>query len=124
MPMYTTRDGTQIYYRDWGQGRPVVFSHGWPLTGDAWEGQMMFLRAHGFRAIAHDRRGNGRSDQPDYGNDVDTWADDLAGLLVLKYLADPFDSLYHIAFRLVLAAVIFGLQLAESFNGSLSEAQS
>ena len=81
MPMYTARDGTQIYYRDWGQGQPVLFSHGWPLTGDAWEGQMMFLRARGFRTIAHDRRGNGRSDQPETGNDVNTWADDLAGLI-------------------------------------------
>ena len=81
MPMHTTSDGTQIYYRDWGKGQPVLFSHGWPLTGDAWEGQMMFLRARGFRTIAHDRRGNGRSDQPDFGNDVDTWADDLAGLI-------------------------------------------
>lgn len=72
MPMHTTRDGTQIYYRDWGKGQPILFSHGWPLTGDAWEGQMMFLGAHGFRTIAHDRRGNGRSDQRDFGNDVDT----------------------------------------------------
>ena len=81
MPMLTTRDDVQIYYRDWGKGQPVLFSHGWPLTGDAWEGQMMFLRAHGYRTIAHDRRGNGRSDQPDFGNDVDSWADDLADLV-------------------------------------------
>lgn len=88
MPFHTTADGTQIYYRDWGKGQPIVFSHGWPLTGDAWEGQMMFLRAQGYRAIAHDRRGNGRSDQPDFGNDVDTWADDLAGLIEALDLED------------------------------------
>ncbi|MBV9842801.1 MAG: alpha/beta hydrolase [Sphingomonadaceae bacterium] len=88
MPMLTTRDGTQIYYRDWGKGQPVLFSHGWPLTGDAWENQMMFLRAHGYRVIAHDRRGNGRSDQPDFGNDVDSWADDLADLIAELDLED------------------------------------
>ena len=78
MPTITTRDGTQIYYKDWGQGQPVVFSHGWPLTSDAFEDQMMFLASHGYRCIAHDRRGHGRSSQPWDGNDMDTYADDLA----------------------------------------------
>jgi len=81
MPTIKTRDGTAIYYRDWGSGPPVVFSHGWPLTGAAWEAQMLFFNAKGYRTIAHDRRGNGSSDQPGIGNDVDTWADDLAELM-------------------------------------------
>ncbi|CAD6533220.1 Non-heme chloroperoxidase [Paraburkholderia hiiakae] len=81
MSTFTTRDGTSIYYKDWGSGRPVVFSHGWPLTADAWDAQMLFLVQNGFRTIAHDRRGHGRSDQPAKGNDMDTWADDLADLL-------------------------------------------
>ena len=80
MSMLTTRDGTQIYYKDWGSGPPVVFSHGWPLTADAWEAQMFHLASHGFRCIAHDRRGHGRSSQPWHGNDMDTYADDLAQL--------------------------------------------
>jgi non-heme chloroperoxidase len=76
----TTEDGTQIYYKDWGSGQPVVFSHGWPLNADAWEDQMVFLGLHGYRCIAHDRRGHGRSSQPWQGNDMDTYADDLAEL--------------------------------------------
>jgi non-heme chloroperoxidase len=81
MPTIKTRDGTSIFYRDWGSGPPVVFSHGWPLTGAAWEAQMLFFNAKGYRTVAHDRRGNGSSDQPGTGNDVDTWADDLADLM-------------------------------------------
>jgi len=81
MPTITTKDGTQIYYKDWGTGQPVVFSHGWPLSADAWEDQMIFLAARGYRCIAHDRRGHGRSDQTWDGNDMDTYADDLATLV-------------------------------------------
>ncbi len=81
MPTITTQDGTQIYYKDWGSGQPVVFSHGWPLSADAWEDQMFFLAARGYRCIAHDRRGHGRSSQPWHGNDLDTYADDLAALV-------------------------------------------
>ena len=77
----TTRDGTEIYYKDWGSGQPVVFSHGWPLSADAWDDQMIFLASHGFRCIAHDRRGHGRSSQPWKGNEMDTYADDLAELV-------------------------------------------
>lgn len=71
----------QLYFKDWGKGQPIVFSHGWPLTSDAWEDQMFFLSSHGYRCIAHDRRGHGRSSQPRYGNDLDTYADDLATLV-------------------------------------------
>jgi len=83
MGTITTRDGVSIYYKDWGypEGQPVVFSHGWPLTADAWEAQMLFLADHGFRCIAHDRRGHGRSGQPWTGNDMDHYADDLADLV-------------------------------------------
>ncbi len=81
MSEMTTKDGTQIYFKDWGTGRPVVFSHGWPLSADAWESQMVFLASHGYRCIAHDRRGHGRSGQPWGGNDMDTYADDLSALI-------------------------------------------
>lgn len=81
MSMITTKDSTQIYYKDWGTGQPVVFSHGWPLSADSWEAQMLFLAAKGYRCIAHDRRGHGRSSQPWNGNDMDTFADDLATLI-------------------------------------------
>ena len=81
MNTITAKDGTRIFYKDWGTGRPVVFSHGWPLNADAWDAQMLFLLQQGFRVIAHDRRGHGRSDQPAQGNDMDTYADDLAALL-------------------------------------------
>ncbi|TCK00924.1 alpha/beta fold hydrolase [Nocardia alba] len=81
MPIHTTNDGTEIYYKDWGSGRPVVLSHGWPLNSDSWEAQQMFLAANGYRVLAHDRRGHGRSTQTWDGNEMDTYADDLAGLL-------------------------------------------
>lgn len=80
MPTVTTKDKTEIYYKDWGTGQPIVFSHGWPLDADAWDSQMMFLGSRGYRVIAHDRRGHGRSSQPWSGNDMDTYADDLATL--------------------------------------------
>jgi len=88
MPTITTTDGTEIYYKDWGTGQPVVFSHGWPLSADAWEDQMLFLAGNGYRCIAHDRRGHGRSDQPWDGNDMDTYADDLAALVNTLNLKD------------------------------------
>ncbi len=81
MSTITMKDDTEIYFKDWGKGQPVVFSHGWPLTSDAWESQMFFLASNGYRCIAHDRRGHGRSSQPWNGNDMDTYADDLAEIL-------------------------------------------
>ena len=81
MGFVTTNDGTQIYYKDWGTGPPVVLSHGWPLSSDSWEAQMLFLAEHGYRCVAHDRRGHGRSSQPWDGNEMDTYADDLAALI-------------------------------------------
>jgi len=88
MSTITTKDGTEIYYKDWGKGPAVMFSHGWPLNADAWDGQMLFLAQNGFRAIAHDRRGHGRSSQPSSGNDMDTYADDLAALIEALDLRD------------------------------------
>jgi non-heme chloroperoxidase len=88
MGMITTKDGTQIYYKDWGSGQPVIFSHGWPLSADAWEDQMFFLASHGYQCIAHDRRGHGRSSQTWNGNDMDTYADDLAELVEALDLKD------------------------------------
>jgi non-heme chloroperoxidase len=83
MAYFKTKDGTDIYYKDWGSGQPVVFCHGWPLNSDSWESQMIFLAAQGYRCIAHDRRGHGRSSQPWQGNDMDHYADDLHQLIEL-----------------------------------------
>ncbi|HXM43961.1 MAG TPA: alpha/beta hydrolase [Bryobacteraceae bacterium] len=88
MATITTRDGTQIYYKDWGTGQPIVFSHGWPLTADDWDTQMLFFGQHGYRVIAHDRRGHGRSSQTWDGNEMDTYADDLAALFKVLDLKD------------------------------------
>jgi non-heme chloroperoxidase len=87
-PTIRTSDGTVIYYKDWGTGQPVVFSHGWPLSADAWDDQLMFVASNGYRGIAHDRRGHGRSSQPWNGNDLDTYADDLAELIEALDLHD------------------------------------
>ncbi len=88
MPTITTKDGTEIYYKDWGKGPVVTFSHGWPLSSDAWDGQMLFLAQNGFRVVAHDRRGHGRSSQASFGNDMDGYADDLAAVIEALDLKD------------------------------------
>ncbi len=88
MPTVTTNDGTQIYYKDWGTGQPIVFSHGWPLSADDWDTQMLFFLKRGYRVIAHDRRGHGRSSQTDGGHDMDHYADDLAALIAHLDLKD------------------------------------
>lgn len=88
MSLIVTKDGTQIYYKDWGTGQPVVFSHGWPLSADSWEAQMLFLGTNGYRCIAHDRRGHGRSSQPWSGNEMDTYAADLSELIETLGLQD------------------------------------
>src|ERR1700756_4217257 len=88
MPTITTKDGTQIYYKDWGKGQPIVFSHGWPLSSDDWDGQMMYFLNQGFRVVAHDRRGHGRSSQTSSGHDMDHYADDLAAVVEKLDLRD------------------------------------
>src|SRR5438552_18890532 len=89
MSTITTKDGTEIYYKDWGQGPVVTFSHGWPLSSDAWDGQMLFLAEQGFRVVAHDRRGHGRSSQSSSGNAMDGYADDLAAVIEAPDLKHP-----------------------------------
>src|ERR1700754_3186721 len=88
MPTITTKDGAQIFYKDWGSGQPIVFSHGWPLSADDWDAQMMFFANEGYRVIAHDRRGHGRSSQTWGGNEMDTYADDLFALVETLDLKD------------------------------------
>src|SRR6201990_3362628 len=88
MSFIKTKDGTDIYYKDWGKGPVITFSHGWPLNSDAWDGQMFFLAQNGFRVIAHDRRGHGRSSQVFWGNDMDNYADDLAAVIETLDLKD------------------------------------
>lgn len=88
MSTITTKDGTRIFYKDWGKGQPIIFSHGWPLSADAWDEQLFFFASRGYRAIAHDRRGHGRSGQPWNGNDMDTYSDDLASLVEKLELRD------------------------------------
>ena len=88
MPTITMTDGTEIFYKDWGSGQPIVFSHGWPLSGDDWDTQMLFFLQHGYRVIAHDRRGHGRSTQTGDGHDMDHYADDLAALTAHLDLQD------------------------------------
>jgi len=88
MSFITTKDGTEIFYKDWGTGQPIVFHHGWPLTADDWDAQMLFFLAEGYRVIAHDRRGHGRSSQPSFGNEMDTYADDVAELTAALDLKD------------------------------------
>src|SRR5437764_13371869 len=91
MGTITTKDGTEIYYKDWGKGQPVVFSHGWPLSADDWDTQMLFFLKHGYRVIAHDRRGHGRSTQAGCGPDMDHYADDLAALTAHLYINGTVD---------------------------------
>jgi non-heme chloroperoxidase len=88
MPIVTTKDGTEIFYKDWGKGQPIVFSHGWPLSADDWDAQMLFFLNHGYRVIAHDRRGHGRSTQTSDGHDMDHYADDLAAVVTHLDLKD------------------------------------
>src|SRR6187399_3748420 len=88
MSTITTKDGTEIYYKDWGKGPAITFSHGWPLSADMWDGQMLFLAQNGFRAVAHDRRGHGRSSQASSGNDMNGYADDLAAVIEALDLRD------------------------------------
>ena len=88
MGTITVKDGTTIYYKDWGKGPAVTFSHGWPLNSDAWDGQLLFLSQNGYRVVAHDRRGHGRSSQASYGNDMNGYADDLAAVIEALDLKD------------------------------------
>lgn len=136
MPTITTRDGTQIYYKDWGSGQPIVFSHGWPLSADDWDAQMLYFLNHGYRVIAHDRRGHGRSSQPADGHDMDQYADDLAALTshldldnaihvghstgggeVVRYLARHGDS--RVAKAAIIAAVPPLMVKTETNGGGL-----
>ena len=117
MSFVTTVDGTRIFCKDWGpkEARPIVFSHGWPLCSDAWDGQMLFMLQQGFRVVAHDRRGHGRSDQPGQGNDMDTYADDLAAVMphapdgIMLPKAEGGPSLAHLGARLAVHEAQAGL---------------
>src|SRR5215470_740622 len=106
MSTITTKDGTQLYYNDWGAGQPVVFSHGWPLSAEAFEDQMFFLTSRGYRCIAHDRRGHGRSSQTWQGNDMDTYADDLAALTESLNLTNAIHIGRHGSKRVAKAVLI------------------
>jgi pimeloyl-ACP methyl ester carboxylesterase len=117
MPTITMVDGTDIYYKDWGTGQPVVFSHGWPLRADAWEDQMLFLAGNGYRCIAHDRRGHGRSSQPWNGNDMNTYADDLATLVPTLIIHGDDDQIVPIGASALLSSKIVKGSILKVYPG-------
>ena len=107
MPTITTKDGTEIYYKDWGKGQPIVFSHGWPLSADDWDTQMLFFGQRGYRVIAHDRRGHGRSSQTWDGHDMDHYADDLAALIEALGLEWPIVLGHSMGARIAAALAVY-----------------